>query len=225
MQFVLDPLYKIFSCVIGEETKSIEKMLAQFKIKLKSSVYGKDIKPLLTDVCTAVFGSASGLTEMLATHIPSSKRAAQSKVEHLYLGPPVRYRRPLPSAKVWCSISLLLCGLPSLCGTPDDARFPVSCGSKLAAVWPVKSVLCLLWEGAAHAYAQLLCPVLFCMHCQITREHGLHGCSRLLSQHSSDGVRRCTGQHLDGALQHVQPTGACDGVCVQAVSQARCICI
>ena len=90
VQFVLDPLYKIFSCVIGEETKSIEKMLAHFKIKLKGSTYGKDIKPLLTDVCTAVFGQASGLTEMLATHIPSSKRAAQSKVEHLYLGPPVR---------------------------------------------------------------------------------------------------------------------------------------
>jgi hypothetical protein len=90
MQFVLDPLYKIFSCVIGEETKSIEKMLARFKIKLKASTYGKDIKPLLTDICTAVFGQASGLTEMLVTHIPSSKRAAQSKVEHLYLGPPVR---------------------------------------------------------------------------------------------------------------------------------------
>lgn len=90
MQFVLDPLYKIFSCVIGEETKSIEKMLAQFKIKLKASTYGKDIKPLLTDVCTAVFGQASGLTEMLAVHIPSSKCAAPSKVEHLYLGSPVR---------------------------------------------------------------------------------------------------------------------------------------
>lgn len=90
VQFVLDPLYKIFSCVIGEETKSIEKMLAQFKIKLKASTYGKDIKPLLTDVCTAVFGQASGLTEMLAVHIPSSKCAAQTKVEHLYLGPPVR---------------------------------------------------------------------------------------------------------------------------------------
>ena len=90
LQFVLDPLYKIFSCVIGEETKSIEKMLAQFKIKLKASTYSKDIKPLLTDVCTAVFGQASGITEMITTHIPSSKRAAQSKVEHLYLGPPVR---------------------------------------------------------------------------------------------------------------------------------------
>lgn len=89
---MLDPLYKIFSCVIGEETKSIEKMLAHFKIKLKASTYGKDIKPLLTDVCTAVFGQASGLSEMLAVHIPSSKRATQSKAEHLYLGPPVRSR-------------------------------------------------------------------------------------------------------------------------------------
>jgi 116 kDa U5 small nuclear ribonucleoprotein component len=91
MQFILEPLYKIFSCVIGEETKTIEKMLSQFKIKLKPSSYSKDIKPLLTDVCSAVFGEAAGLTEMMVNHIPSSKQGAPAKVEHLYLGPPVRY--------------------------------------------------------------------------------------------------------------------------------------
>lgn len=64
-------------------------MLAQFGVKLKAANYKKDIKPLLTDVCSAIFGQASGLTEMLVQHVPSSKQGAKAKVEHLYIGPPV----------------------------------------------------------------------------------------------------------------------------------------
>lgn len=90
VQFILEPLYKIFSCVIGEERGDIEKMLAQFGVKLKAANYKKDIKPLLTDVCTAIFGQASGLTEMLVQHVPSSKEGAKIKVEHLHTGPAVR---------------------------------------------------------------------------------------------------------------------------------------
>lgn len=76
----------------------MEKMLAQFGIKLKAAHYKKDIKPLLTDVCSAIFGQASGLTEMLVQHIPSSKQGAKMKVEHLYTGPPVRTSISCPYA-------------------------------------------------------------------------------------------------------------------------------
>lgn len=89
VQFVLEPLYKIFSCVIGEEKLDIDKMLARFGVKLKAANYKKDIKPLLTDVCSAIFGQASGLTQMLVQHVPSSRQGAKTKVEHLYTGPPV----------------------------------------------------------------------------------------------------------------------------------------
>lgn len=75
--------------MIGEEKPDIERMLAQFGVKLKAANYKKDIKPLLTDVCSAIFGQAAGLTEMLVQHVPSSKQGAKAKVEHLYIGPPV----------------------------------------------------------------------------------------------------------------------------------------
>jgi hypothetical protein len=88
-QFILEPLYKIFSVVLGEDKEGILRMLAAFGAKLKPSSFNKDVKPLLTDVFSAMFGSASGLVEMLVRHVPSSKRAAAEKVRRLYTGPTV----------------------------------------------------------------------------------------------------------------------------------------
>lgn len=87
VQFILDPLYKIYSQVLGEHPKSIERMLQEFGVHLKSSHYGMDVKPLLKEVCSAVFGSATGLVDMLVKHVPSAKRATLKKVEHDYTGP------------------------------------------------------------------------------------------------------------------------------------------
>jgi small GTP-binding protein len=90
MQFVLEPLYKIFSVVLSADNDGVARMLSAFGAKLKPSAYSQDVKPLLTDVCSAIFGQASGLTEMLVRHVPSSKRAAADKAQRLYTGPPVR---------------------------------------------------------------------------------------------------------------------------------------
>lgn len=49
--FILDPLYKLTSTVIGEHPKTIERLLGdQFGIYLKSSSYSQDVKPLLKEV-------------------------------------------------------------------------------------------------------------------------------------------------------------------------------
>jgi U5 small nuclear ribonucleoprotein component len=46
--------------VVGEHSKSIERMVAEFGVYLRSSSYGQDVKPLLKEVCTKIFGSATG---------------------------------------------------------------------------------------------------------------------------------------------------------------------
>jgi 116 kDa U5 small nuclear ribonucleoprotein component len=89
LQFVLEPLYKIFSVVLSEETEAFQRMLVAFGAKVKTSCLQKDVKPMLTDVCHAIFGQASGLTDMIVKHIRSPKRAAAEKVQRLYTGPPV----------------------------------------------------------------------------------------------------------------------------------------
>lgn len=61
VQFLLEPLYKIYSTVLGEHPKSIERMLIEFDVHLKSSSYNMDVKPLLKEVCSTIFGTATGI--------------------------------------------------------------------------------------------------------------------------------------------------------------------
>jgi U5 small nuclear ribonucleoprotein component len=87
VQFVLEPLYKIYSQVIGEHKKSVESTLAEFGVTLPNSAYKLNVRPLLRLACSQVFGSALGFTDMLVKHIPSARDAAARKVDHTYTGP------------------------------------------------------------------------------------------------------------------------------------------
>ncbi|KAL3653011.1 hypothetical protein CASFOL_002692 [Castilleja foliolosa] len=87
VQFILDPLYKIYSQVIGEHKKSVEATLAELGVTLSNASYRLNVRPLLRLACSSVFGSATGFTDMLVQHIPSAKDAAPRKVQHIYTGP------------------------------------------------------------------------------------------------------------------------------------------
>uniref|UniRef100_A0A7I4CYW6 SNU114 homolog n=1 Tax=Physcomitrium patens TaxID=3218 RepID=A0A7I4CYW6_PHYPA len=87
VQFILEPLYKIYSQVIGEHRRSVENTLAELGVTLSNAAYKLNVKPLLKLACSAVFGSGTGFTDMLVKHIPSAKDAAVTKVEHTYTGP------------------------------------------------------------------------------------------------------------------------------------------
>jgi U5 small nuclear ribonucleoprotein component len=87
VQFVLEPLYKIYSQVIGEHKKSVETTLAELGVTLSNASYKLNVRPLLRLACSSVFGSATGFTDMLVHHIPSAQEAASRKVEHIYTGP------------------------------------------------------------------------------------------------------------------------------------------
>ncbi|GMP68017.1 hypothetical protein CsSME_00027783 [Camellia sinensis var. sinensis] len=87
VQFVLEPLYKIYSQVIGEHKKSVETTLAELGVTLSNAAYKLNVRPLLRLACSSAFGSATGFTDMLVHHIPSAQDAASRKVEHIYTGP------------------------------------------------------------------------------------------------------------------------------------------
>ena len=87
VEFVLEPLYKIYSQVIGEHKKSVETTLAELGVTLSNAAYRLNVRPLLRLACSSVFGPASGFTDMLVQHIPSPRDAAIKKVDHIYAGP------------------------------------------------------------------------------------------------------------------------------------------
>jgi len=80
VQFVLDPLYKLYSQVISEETDSLKDTLAGLNIHLKPVMYKMDVRPLLKAVLDQFFGPATGLVDMIAEWIPDPVRGATSKV-------------------------------------------------------------------------------------------------------------------------------------------------
>lgn len=87
VQFILEPLYKLYSQVIGEHKKSVEATLAELGVTLPNAAYRLNVRPLLRLACSSVFGTATGFTDMLVHHIPCGKEAASRKVDHIYTGP------------------------------------------------------------------------------------------------------------------------------------------
>lgn len=87
VQFVLEPLYKLFSEVVGEEKDRLVETLAKVGISLTKEEASLDVKPLLKVVCIKFFGGSGGLMDMFLTHIPSPVANASYKTERLYTGP------------------------------------------------------------------------------------------------------------------------------------------
>ncbi|KAJ3104601.1 hypothetical protein HDU96_008865 [Phlyctochytrium bullatum] len=86
VHFILEPLYKLYAQVLGEDIKSLTGTLASLGIYLKPSVLAMDVKPLLTIVCVSFFGVSTGLVDMLVRHLPSPAEGAAAKVERIFTG-------------------------------------------------------------------------------------------------------------------------------------------
>ncbi|KXS20267.1 P-loop containing nucleoside triphosphate hydrolase protein [Gonapodya prolifera JEL478] len=87
IHFILEPLYKIYAQVVGEDEAVLSKTLDELGIALKKSQYGMDVKPLLKLVLQEFFGGCNGFVDMIVRHVKDPKANSQNKVERLYTGP------------------------------------------------------------------------------------------------------------------------------------------
>ena len=83
VEFILEPLYKIFSQTVGDVDSTLVDTLAELGIKLTKSELKLNIRPLLRLICARFFGEFTGFTDMLAEHIPSPVANAQNKISHI----------------------------------------------------------------------------------------------------------------------------------------------
>lgn len=83
VEFILEPIYKVFSHVLGEPDKVISQVLAEFGAALRPSAFGNDVKPLLKEAWLSIVGPASGLVDMMVKHFPSSRVGNANKVSAL----------------------------------------------------------------------------------------------------------------------------------------------
>jgi len=86
IEFILEPLYKIFSQTVGSVDISLAETLDELGVKLTKTELKMNIRPLLRLVCARFFGEFTGFTDMLAEHLPSPVANAKSKIEHIYSG-------------------------------------------------------------------------------------------------------------------------------------------
>ena len=86
--FILEPLYKLYSQVLGEDAETLKETLKSLGIFLKPVMYKMDVRPLLRLVLGQFFGPATGLVDMFVEHIPDPVTAAPSKASLVISHPP-----------------------------------------------------------------------------------------------------------------------------------------
>lgn len=86
VQFVLEPLYKIYAHTLGAETSTLAPLLASLGVTLSKDELRQDPRPLLRTVCERVFGDARALVDAACEHLPSPVAGARAKIESCYTG-------------------------------------------------------------------------------------------------------------------------------------------
>ncbi|KAL6476761.1 hypothetical protein MHYP_G00152600 [Metynnis hypsauchen] len=86
VEFVLEPLYKILSQVVGDVDTSLPRVLDELGIHLTKEELKLNIRPLLRLVCNRFFGEFTGFVDMCVQQIPSPHGGARAKIEHSYTG-------------------------------------------------------------------------------------------------------------------------------------------
>lgn len=71
VQYILEPLYKIYSHVIGETPEDLTVLLRTLGVKMKSKEIHLDPRPLLRLTLSRFFGRPRGFVEMVVKHVPS----------------------------------------------------------------------------------------------------------------------------------------------------------
>ncbi|KAK6070190.1 elongation factor Tu GTP binding domain-containing protein [Seiridium cupressi] len=87
VNFIMEPIYKIFSHSISQNPDELKETLASLGIALKPSQYTADAKVVLKLVCEQFFGPSTGFVDMIVQHVPSPVEGAQRKLERYYTGP------------------------------------------------------------------------------------------------------------------------------------------
>lgn len=87
VNFVLDPIYKLFSHTISQTPDELQTTLERLGIFLKPTQLRSNAKELMSLVCEQFFGPATGFVEMLVQHVPSPLAGAKQKLEQCYTGP------------------------------------------------------------------------------------------------------------------------------------------
>lgn len=119
--FVLEPLYKLYSQVIGEDPEQLAGTLKRLGVVLKHREAHMDTKPLLKIVLSRYFGYPSGFMDMIVKHIPSPVTGGAVKVQLNYTG--AQMSEPAVAMQRCDSEGPLMINIVKMYNTPDGSSF------------------------------------------------------------------------------------------------------
>jgi elongation factor 2 len=121
VQFVMDPIYKIFDSVMNDQKDKYNKILESLKIKLTHEEKDLSGKALLKVVMRKFLPAAEALLDMIVVHLPSPAVAQRYRVDNLYEGP---LDDECATAIRNCdSNGPLMCYISKMVPTSDKGRF------------------------------------------------------------------------------------------------------
>ncbi|GIY37647.1 116 kDa U5 small nuclear ribonucleoprotein component [Caerostris extrusa] len=88
VEFILEPLYKLFAQVVGDVDIALPQLLDELSIKLTKSEMKLNVRPLLRLICSKFVGDFNGFVDMCVHHVPAPSANAKLKIEYIYTGPP-----------------------------------------------------------------------------------------------------------------------------------------
>lgn len=87
VQFILDPLYKVFDAIMKKDKEKLDKIITQMNIHLTTEQHTYTDKKLLKALMQNWMPAADALLETVILHLPSPVKAQAYRVENLYTGP------------------------------------------------------------------------------------------------------------------------------------------
>lgn len=86
IQFILEPIYKIFAHTVGEIDGTFRVLCKELSVNLNKSEFKMNVVPVLTLFCKQFFGSFAGFVDVVSKFIPSPFENTDRKITHLYTG-------------------------------------------------------------------------------------------------------------------------------------------
>ena len=87
VEFVLEPLYKIFSHIVGDVDVHLEPLMEELGLHMSREEQNINIQPLIKLFMSKFMGDFEGFVDMCMNHIPSPQTNSRLKVETTYTGP------------------------------------------------------------------------------------------------------------------------------------------
>ncbi|KAF2355074.1 Elongation factor EFG domain V-like [Trinorchestia longiramus] len=87
IEFILEPLYKIFSHIVADVDLHLPELMSELGLHMSKEEQNMNIRPLIKNFMSKFIGDFEGFTDMCVNHILSPKENSVNKIQTTYTGP------------------------------------------------------------------------------------------------------------------------------------------